>query len=121
MRTKAIDRGPRDWPQLNVHRKRAKHQLREQPFCALCLQSGCAVIATIADHVEPHRGDWNSFRLGKLQSLCKPHHDGAKRFLELNGFSNAVGLDGFPTDPRHPIYQTPQAKARNVAGLTRSA
>jgi hypothetical protein len=104
MRSKAIDRGPRDWPQLEKHRKRAKYQLREYPFCALCLTEGRAVIATIADHVQPHRGDWNSFRLGRLQSLCKPHHDGDKQRTERNGFSSTVGVDGMPTDPRHPIY-----------------
>ena len=43
--------------------------------------------ATICDHVEPHRGDINKFWLGKLQSLCKPCHDGAKREIELNGLS----------------------------------
>lgn len=111
MRTKKHDRGPRDWPQLNCHRKRAKHQLRIEPFCAFCLQEGRAIPATIADHVEPHRGDWNSFRLGKLQSLCKPHHDRSKRVIELNGFSCDVGVDGLPLDPQHPVYQTPAHQA----------
>lgn len=105
MRTKALDRGPRDWPQLQCHRLRAKHQLQIEPFCVFCLADGKAVVATIADHVEPHRGDWNSFRLGKLQSLCKTHHDSAKRLIELNGYSSTVGLDGLPIDPHHPIYQ----------------
>lgn len=110
MRTKTIDRQQRDWYQLNRHRKRAKHQLAIEPFCAFCARDGRSTLATIADHVEPHHGDWLSFRIGKLQSLCKPCHDRTKRRLEMHGFTNAVGADGLPIDHDHPIYRTPQFK-----------
>ena len=33
-------------------------------------------MATIAHHIESHRGDVNLFRCGVLQSLCKKCHDG---------------------------------------------
>jgi 5-methylcytosine-specific restriction enzyme A len=92
----------RDWYQLQRWRKIAKHQLKIEPLCKLCLAAGIASRATIADHVESHRGDWNSFILGKLQSLCKPCHDSTKR--TLRGFHPAIGEDGFPIDPRHPVY-----------------
>ena len=58
----------------------------------------------------PHGGDWNAFRLGKLQSLCKACHDRIKRNIELDGYSSAVGIDGLPLDGNHPIYQTAQFK-----------
>jgi hypothetical protein len=62
------------------------------------------VPAQVADHVEPHQGDQIQFWFGKLQSLCKPCHDSRKRYTELNGFDNTIGIDGWPTDPKHPVY-----------------
>ena len=86
-------------------RKRAKLQLRLHPLCALCLEHGIPKPATVCDHVEPHKGDWNSFILGPVQSLCKSCHDGSKRMVELRGYDTAIGVDGAPLDPRHPVYQ----------------
>jgi hypothetical protein len=60
---------------LERHRRRARHQLKIEPLCRFCLVRGVAVRAEVADHIEPHNGDWNSFRLGALQSLCKRCHD----------------------------------------------
>ena len=79
-------------------------QLLDYPVCAICADRGLVCAATIVDHVEPHRGDWNRFVLGKLQSLCKPCHDGIKRMIEERGYSTEIGLDGWPTDRRHPAY-----------------
>jgi 5-methylcytosine-specific restriction endonuclease McrA len=81
-----------------------RHQLLEHPLCAYCAERGIVQPATICDHVEPHRGDINKFWLGKLQSLCKPCHDGAKREIELHGYRRDIGLDGYPLDPNHPCY-----------------
>jgi 5-methylcytosine-specific restriction enzyme A len=81
-------------------------QLKQHPLCRFCLEGrGAVVPASIADHVEPHRGDPNKFFLGELQSLCKPCHDTRKKFLELNGYDPIVGLDGWPLDGRHPCYR----------------
>jgi 5-methylcytosine-specific restriction enzyme A len=82
--------------------RRRRFQLREHPWCAFCEQRGVATVATVADHVEPHKGDWNLFRFGALQSLCAPCHSSGKQFLELRGYRTDVGDDGWPTDPRHP-------------------
>jgi hypothetical protein len=71
----------------------------------MCLDHGRVMPATIADHIEPHRGDWNAFMTGPLQSLCKQHHDSAKRTQELRGYSTEIGPDGWPVDPRHPAYR----------------
>jgi hypothetical protein len=59
--------------------------------------------ATVVDHVTPHRGDWTAFCTSPLQSLCKSCHDATKRQIELHGYCNDIGLDGFPTDPNHPF------------------
>jgi hypothetical protein len=93
----------RRWYQLERWRKTAKAQLRKQPLCEFCLARGVVTIACIADHIEPHHGDWNSFWLGRLQSLCKDCHDSNKRLVQERGYDpKAIGQDGWPTDPRHP-------------------
>ena len=87
-----------------VWRRRAKHQLRSQPLCEMCLKDGRINAATIADHVEPHKGDQQKFFFGELQSLCKLHHESAKKREETRGYSTQIGADGWPVDPRHPVY-----------------
>ena len=103
-RVKTIDRGHRDWYQLERWRVRSRYQLAVEPLCAMCLADGKTTPATIADHIEPHRGDWNAFLLGKLQSLCRSCHDGGKRQIERKGFRDDIGPDGMPLDPNHPVY-----------------
>ena len=121
MRTKKIDRGARDWYQLNRHRKRAKHQLQLEPFCSLCAAKGIATPARLADHVVAHKGDWNSFRMGALQSLCKACHDHTKRLIELHGCDPTIGIDGLPIDKTHPAYGNtptkPAAPAIDISDL----
>jgi hypothetical protein len=92
------------WYKLERWRKRAKHQLRVQPLCVMCLQRGELAPATIVDHIEPHRGDWNRFWLGAVQSLCKRCHDSGKKTEEARGYRTDIGEDGLPLDPRHPVY-----------------
>jgi len=60
------------------------------------------VVATVADHVEPHHGDWNLFLTGELSSLCRQCHEDTKGFVERHGYYPDIGLDGWPVDPRHP-------------------
>jgi hypothetical protein len=81
-----------------------RHQLLEQPLCKFCLERDRIKPAEICDHVEPHRGNVNKFWLGPFQSLCNECHDSAKRFVELRGFRPDIGLDGWPLDPRDPVY-----------------
>jgi 5-methylcytosine-specific restriction enzyme A len=81
-----------------------KHQLREHPLCKYCLERAIVTVATICDHVEPHRGDVNKFWLASLQSLCLDCHVSTKRMIELHGFRPDIGLDGWPLDPNHPVY-----------------
>jgi len=49
--------------------------LRDEPLCQRCKANGFIVEATVANHVEPHRGDWDKFINGPLESTCKPCHD----------------------------------------------
>ena len=46
--------------------RRRKLQLKHHPLCKFCEARGVATRATVADHVEPHKGDWNLFALGEL-------------------------------------------------------
>jgi hypothetical protein len=45
----------------------------------------------------PHFAD-----VGKLQSLCESCHRSIKQKEEKRGVRTDIGIDGWPTDPRHP-------------------
>ncbi len=66
--------GCHKWYKLPAWTKRSKRQRKLHPLCAECLREGRAVEAYAADHVVPHRGDWELFINGELQSLCATHH-----------------------------------------------
>jgi 5-methylcytosine-specific restriction protein A len=57
-------------------------ELAEERLCVMCLEEGVTTLATVRDHVEPHRGDVDKFWNGERQSLCKTHHDRDKQRLE---------------------------------------
>ena len=92
----------RSWYSLQSWRRRAKHQLRHDPLCVLCLEAGRLTAATIADHHPPHKGDYNKFVLGPLRSLCRDCHQG-QWAVDKRGYSDAAHDDGLPIDPRHPF------------------
>lgn len=51
-------------------------QLLAEPWCRDCARRGIRTRATVVDHVQPHRGDWDKFiDRSNLQSLCKCCHD----------------------------------------------
>jgi 5-methylcytosine-specific restriction endonuclease McrA len=78
-------------------------QLERQPLCEFCLKLGKIEAATVADHKIPHRGDANLFfDIDNLQSLSDFCHSSLKQQEENRGYSNQIGLDGRPVDPRHP-------------------
>lgn len=82
-------------------RKIRDHQLRQYPLCEMCEKQGRTTMATVADHVEPHRGDPVKFWTGKLQSLCKRCHNSAKQLKEKHGVYPGCDVDGMPLDPDH--------------------
>lgn len=78
-------------------------QLSRQPLCCYCQQQGKVTAATVADHINPHKGDESLFfDGGNLQSLCKTCHDSAKQKAEKHGITE-IGSDtaGSPLDPSH--------------------
>ena len=93
------------WYDRAVWKRRRMFQLRQNPFCEMCLEDGQAVVATEVDHIEPHKGNWNKFRLGAVQSLCATHHQSTKKRQENRGYSSHVDSTGMPLDPRHPIHR----------------
>ncbi|HEY7413843.1 MAG TPA: AAA family ATPase [Ktedonobacteraceae bacterium] len=98
--------------------RRREYQLRTEPLCKLCLEKNKIVPARVADHVVPHRGDYNSFVLGKLQSLCVECHQVAKRRYERIGFLPNVDENGWPTDPNHPTNLALEGKPAKKYGWT---
>ena len=86
-------------------KRRRYLQLRQHPLCTFCLARGELTPATVADHVEPHRGDARSFYEGRLQSLCWNCHASRKAQIEKRGFDPSIGADGLPVDPAHPVYR----------------
>ena len=84
------------WKQL-----RAK-QLRKEQLCKFCLALGHPEIATIVDHIKPHKGDETLFYDPKnLQSLCKQCHDSTKQQIERSGSFSGCDVCGWPLDPNH--------------------
>jgi hypothetical protein len=69
----------------------------------MCAARREIVAAQVANHIEDHKGDINSFLMGSLQSLCWSCHS-SKPGIEHRGFDTSIGLDGYPRDERHPVY-----------------
>jgi hypothetical protein len=104
------------WYGKNRWRRRAKLQLTLEPLCAGCARHGVVAPATVADHIEPHRGDELKFWFGKLQSLCAACHDGNKQQVERRGYSCAIGPDGWPLDSHHPVYAKGSPAKKEIGG-----
>ena len=73
--------------------------LRSHPLCAEHERQGQVVIATVVDHIEPHRGDQAKFwSTANWQPLCKACHD-AKTAREDGGFGRRVGAGQISSPP----------------------
>ena len=86
-------------PRYNTARWRCirARQLTEHPYCRYCQDAGRVSIATVADHIVPHRGDAQLFwDTSNLQSLCAPCHSATKQAQE--NVQEATGLDGWPEE-----------------------
>jgi 5-methylcytosine-specific restriction endonuclease McrA len=93
------------WYDTQAWKRRRRYQLRIEPLCRMCKDRGLVVAARVVDHVEPHRGSYNLFVLGSLQSLCTDCHDRRKRIEEIRGYGLDCDESGWPIDPRHPVYR----------------
>lgn len=87
----------RKWYKTARWRKIRQHQLAVEPLCRMCSQQGYVTVATVCDHITPHKGDEVLFFNGPFQSLCKLHHDGAKQSEERTGKAKPlISVDGWP-------------------------
>jgi hypothetical protein len=50
----------------------------------------------------PHKGDYTKFWMGAVQVVCERCHKSTKFEIEHRGYSCEIGVDGNPTDARHP-------------------
>src|SRR5262245_46953185 len=81
-----------------------RQQLTSNPLCALCQEEKKLTPATIVHHIEAHKGNEVLFYdLDNLQSLCASHHNSDKQSEERVGYNKKVGVDGWPTDKKHPF------------------
>lgn len=72
-------------------------QLSQEPLCLMCLECDIVTEATVADHVEPHRGAQALFwDPDNLQSLCAGCHSRFKQQQEHGRMPIRFGADGFP-------------------------
>lgn len=71
IRPSATDRG------YDYHWQQARREfLRKNPLCTEHLRRGRLVVASVVDHVRPHRGNYERFwDDSNWQSLCKECHD----------------------------------------------
>lgn len=54
--------------------------LREHPLCVMCQAEGRVMVATVVDHITPHRGDMRLFwQRSNWQPLCATHHSRDKQ------------------------------------------
>ena len=85
-------------------RIRSKHFLQRNPLCVMCEAEGKLTVASVVDHIVPHKGDpvlFNDVR--NWQPLCKAHHDRTKQRIDTHGYSTEVDpATGLYRDPKHP-------------------
>lgn len=85
------------WYACRGWRAKRAAQLQKEPLCRYCQQQGLIVEATVADHIEPHRGDLAKFWRGALQSLCGPCHSSVKQREEGGHTPKGCDREGWPT------------------------
>ena len=88
---------------LRRWRRRSRLFLQANPLCKMCEAAGRTSLATLTDHIVPHRGDETLFfDEANFQPLCAPCHDGAKAELENKGRIRGCNIHGIQLDPNHP-------------------
>ena len=92
-------------------RRVRRRQLARQPLCERCLAVNLVRLAEVVHHIEDHGGDRAKFYLGKLESLCRQHHE------ELHGRTNSTpwtGVDGWPASPQEQAQRERQRMASRL-------
>lgn len=80
---------------------RRRDLLDKEPLCRMCKALGRISMATVADHIKPHRGNLEMFYHGELQPLCKLCHDSAKQAEEKSGMLRGGDISGNPLSGDH--------------------
>jgi 5-methylcytosine-specific restriction protein A len=79
------------WKQLR------RVQLKNYPLCMLCQREGRVALASVVDHITPHKGNKLLFwDFKNVQSLCYTCHNSTKQSAELLGFDKRIDMDGWP-------------------------
>lgn len=94
-------------------RKKRLALLKASPLCVMCQRLGRTSVATVADHVEPHKGDLSKFWFGRLQALCAPCHNGAKKVLETTGKVRGCDANGYPMQGSEPESNVKRVQFRD--------
>ena len=59
--------------------------------------------SAVVHHLKPHNGDLELFfDLNNLQSVCWAYQRGDIQSVEARGYDSTIGVDGWPTDTKHP-------------------
>ena len=78
-----------EWKQWYTHsrwRRLRRSFLDRNPLCRMCEDRGQFAIATVVDHIQPHRGDRGLFWDERnWQPLCKTCHDSTKQAMDRGG------------------------------------
>jgi 5-methylcytosine-specific restriction protein A len=68
-------------------------------MCFMCKARGVDRVATVANHVIRHEGDYHLFWHGELNSLCAACHNSDQQRIEGGGKPRPiVGADGWPIE-----------------------
>ena len=72
----------------------------------MCRAANRLTPARAVDHIVPHKNDkalfWDE---SNWQGLCFACHNSRKQSIERLGYDQLPGVDGLPTDPKHPFYR----------------
>lgn len=83
-------------------RKARSAFLKSHPLCIICTRTGTTSVATVVDHITPHKGDLALFwDQNNWQPLCENCHNSYKQAMDKSGVIRGCQLDGQPTDPNH--------------------
>lgn len=83
-----------NWYGRKAWKDRRARQLKAEPLCRMCPLDSRR-IATVADHIVPHSGDYGMFWFGELQSLCQHCHSSRKQKIERR----SIGKGGLRVQP----------------------
>jgi hypothetical protein len=115
---------PGPWIRLYKSRRwerRSRRNLQAYKFlCQECLRNGKTVPATLSHHINEFQPSFSEleFWYGELTALCSDchfliHHPG---YIINRDFETDIGVDGWPIDPRHSVYQSNVAKREQSNG-----